>query len=66
MKRLVPSGNEHPYIIGISWDITEIKKTGESTGCSRIKAEEADRLKSNFPTGNYEPRNRTPLNAMQL
>ena len=46
MKRLVPSSNEHPYIIGISWDITEIKKTEKALDAARIKAEEADRLKS--------------------
>ena len=48
MKRLVPSNNGHPYIIGISWDITEIKKTEKALDAARIKAEEADRLKSAF------------------
>ena len=63
MKRLVPSSNEHPYIIGISWDITEIKKTEKALDAARIKAEEADRLKSAF-LANMSHEIRTPLNAL--
>lgn len=63
MKRLVPSSNEHPYIIGISWDITEIKKTEKALDAARIKAEEADRLKSAF-LANMSHEIRTPLNAI--
>lgn len=63
MKRLVPSNNEHPYIIGISWDITEIKKTEKALDAARIKAEEADRLKSAF-LANMSHEIRTPLNAI--
>ena len=63
MKRLVPSSNEHPYIIGISWDITEIKKTEKALDAARIKAEEADRLKSAF-LANMSHEILTPLNAI--
>ena len=63
MKRLVPSSDEHPYIIGISWDITEIKKTEKALDAARIKAEEADRLKSAF-LANMSHEIRTPLNAI--
>lgn len=63
MKRLVPSNNGHPYIIGISWDITEIKKTEKALDAARIKAEEADRLKSAF-LANMSHEIRTPLNAI--
>ena len=63
MKRLVPSSNEHPYIIGISWDITEIKKTEKALDAARIKAEEADRLKSAF-LANMSHEIRTPMNGI--
>ena len=44
MKTVVPSGGQHPYIIGVSWDVTEIKKTEKELIAARIKAEEADQI----------------------
>lgn len=63
LKTLVPSGNKNPYIIGVSWDITETKKTERELIDARIKAEESDRLKSAF-LANMSHEIRTPLNAI--
>ena len=63
VKILVPSGNERPYIVGISWDLTDILKMKKELVDARIKAEESDRLKSAF-LSNMTHEIRTPLNAI--
>ena len=63
MKRLVPSSNEHPYIIGISWDITNFQNIEQELIKARIKAEQSDRLKTAF-LANMSHEIRTPLNAI--
>lgn len=63
VKILVSSGDKQPYIAGVGWDITDIKKTERELIKARIKAEEADKLKSSF-LANMSHEIRTPLNAI--
>ena len=63
VKSVVKSSEGHPYIIGMSWDMTDIMQMKKELISSRIKAEESDRLKSAF-LSNMTHEIRTPLNAI--
>lgn len=63
LKTVVPSANEHPYLIGISWDVTKVKETERELIDARLKAEESNRLKSAF-LANMSHEIRTPLNSI--
>ena len=63
VKSVVKSSEGHPYIIGMSWDMTDIMQMKKELITSRIKAEESDRLKSAF-LSNMTHEIRTPLNAI--
>lgn len=62
-KSLVPVENRLPLVIGVSWDITDLKNTEMEIVEARIRAEEADKLKSAF-LANMSHEIRTPLNAI--
>lgn len=63
LKTVVPSDSGHPYIIGVSWDVTDSKRAEKELTVARIKAEESDRLKSAF-LANMSHEIRTPLNSI--
>lgn len=50
-------------IIGLGWDITELKKIEQELTAAKLKAEELDKLKSAF-LSNMSHEIRTPLNAI--
>ena len=50
-------------IIGLGWDITELKKIEQELMAAKLKAEELDKLKSAF-LSNMSHEIRTPLNAI--
>lgn len=50
-------------MLGISWDITDLKKAEQALMQAKIKAEESDKLKSAF-LANMSHEIRTPLNAI--
>lgn len=63
IKTLVPLEGKQPLLIGITWDITDQKKTEKELIEARTKAEESDKLKSAF-LANMSHEIRTPLNAI--
>lgn len=64
IKTLIPSINGGlPLILGISWDITDMKKTERELIFAKDKAEESNRLKTAF-LANMSHEIRTPLNAI--
>lgn len=64
IKTLIPSSNGGlPLILGISWDITDMKKAEHDLIIAKEKAEESNRLKTAF-LANMSHEIRTPLNAI--
>lgn len=63
IKILVPAEDTPPLIIGIAWDITELKNTEKARIEARMKAEQSDKLKTAF-LANMSHEIRTPLNAI--
>lgn len=63
IKTVIYPETHRPYIIGISWDTTDIRKAEKKLIEARMKAEQADKLKSSF-LANMSHEIRTPLNAI--
>lgn len=63
LKTLIPSEDELPWILGISWDVTDIKRAEKELIIAKEKAEESNLLKSAF-LANMSHEIRTPLNAI--
>lgn len=63
IKSIVSLKGKSPLLIGISWDITDLKRTEQALIQAKLKAEESDKLKSAF-LANMSHEIRTPLNAI--
>lgn len=63
IKTVLPLKERAPLLLGISWDITDLKKAEQALLQAKIKAEESDKLKSAF-LANMSHEIRTPLNAI--
>lgn len=63
LKTLIPIEGKSPWVIGISWDITDLKQTERELIAEKEKAEQSNRLKSAF-LANMSHEIRTPLNAI--
>lgn len=63
IKTILPLKGKAPLLLGISWDITDLKKAEQALMQAKIKAEESDKLKSAF-VANMSHEIRTPLNAI--
>lgn len=64
LKTLVRNDSGDPcFLVGVSWDITDLKSTEQELVKARLKAEQSDKLKSAF-LANMSHEIRTPLNAI--
>ena len=64
LKTLIRDDKGEPtFLVGISWDITDMKNSEQELIKARLKAEQSDRLKSTF-LSNMSHEIRTPLNAI--
>lgn len=63
IKALIPSDDKVPWVLGLSWDITDLKNTEKELILAKERAEQSNRLKSAF-IANMSHEIRTPLNAI--
>lgn len=63
LKTLIKTDTDLPWLMGVSWDITELKNSERELTKARINAEQSDKLKSAF-LANMSHEIRTPLNAI--